>query len=955
MNSVSPLNHAAPSLPRPRWRLLAVLLLCAARLTAATYYVDYATGSDLHAGTATTTPWQHCPGDPTATGVAAGTVLNPGDTVIFKGGVTYHLAGAGGISLPWNGAAGSPITYDGNSAGTWGVGRARFTNQHGAELTAFLAANPAAYLVFRNLEIGAIGGSATLPADPGSAVPPRFGGGLAFLGGLSQATIENCTFSALGYAFAAKPMGASSLAGTALRIPSGSSVTIANCDFSRLTTAIDFQGTGSLTAITVANSSFHDGVVWSLDLPAARLGGVEVYGCIETANTAFDPANWSGYGPSPRTLSRALPAGSGIAFTATASASPAPTYQWLRNGQPVAGATAATFSLAAVTAADAATFSVQATNSLGTTLSHDFVLTVTGTAPPAPGDAIAPVITTQPLSQVAAPFGKATFSVTATGTPTPTFTWYRDGTTFNGWTGTTLVLDGVSTNDVGTYTVVVANSAGRVTSAPATLTLATPEAPPPSTPPPAPADVPPVFTTQPVSQSAAVNSTVTLSVAASGSPAPTFTWYRNDVTFSGWTGATLTIAGFSANDVGTYKAVATNSAGSATSAPAVLGVATEPTPPPSTPPAAVAPVITLQPLSQTVANRSTATFTVAASGTPAPTFTWYRNGTTFTGWTGATLTLPDVTANDTGTYTVVAANSAGSVVSRGAVLSVVPKSKISGAAAVTAGTFDAAAPSRLVNLSVRAAAGDGAAALIVGFVVRGEGEKRLLLRGSGPTLGRFGLTGTLADPVLALHSGTTLLAQNDDWSGGSDLRLASAAAGAFSFAATSTDAALISSVDAGIYSGRVTGKAAASGLALLELYDLAPESPARLVNLSVLTTLSASAQAPVVGFVVAGTAPKRLLVRAVGPSLSALGLAPAVADPKLEVFRDSTPVDANDDWSGAPELAASFVQAGAFPLIDATGRDAALVVTAQPGAYSIVVSGKDRATGQVLIEIYELP
>ena len=281
--------------------------------------------------------------------------------------------------------------------------------------------------------------------------------------------------------------------------------------------------------------------------------------------------------------------------------------------------------------------------------------------------------------------------------------------------------------------------------------------------------------------------------------------------------------------------------------------------------------------------------------------------------------------------------------------------EISGAAAVTAGTFDAAAPSRLVNLSVRAAAGDGAAALIVGFVVRGEGEKRLLLRGSGPTLGRFGLTGTLADPVLALHSGTTLLAQNDDWSGGSDLRLASAAAGAFSFAATSTDAALISSVDAGIYSGRVTGKAAASGLALLELYDLAPESPARLVNLSVLTTLSASAQAPVVGYVVAGTAPKRLLVRAVGPSLSALGLAPAVADPKLEVFRDSTPVDANDDWSGAPELAASFVQAGAFPLIDATGRDAALVVTAQPGAYSIVVSGKDRATGQVLTEIYELP
>jgi len=90
---------------------------------AAYYYVDYAGGSDANPGTSPETAWQHCPGDLFATGVAGSTALNPGDTVIFKGGVQYMLENIG-IELDWSGTPEQPITYDGNSAGTWGDGNA---------------------------------------------------------------------------------------------------------------------------------------------------------------------------------------------------------------------------------------------------------------------------------------------------------------------------------------------------------------------------------------------------------------------------------------------------------------------------------------------------------------------------------------------------------------------------------------------------------------------------------------------------------------------------------------------------------------------------------------------------------------------------------------------------------------------------------------------------------------
>jgi hypothetical protein len=110
----------------------------------------------------------------------------------------------------------------------------------------------------------------------------------------------------------------------------------------------------------------------------------------------------------------------------------------------------------------------------------------------------------------------------------------------------------------------------------------------------------------------------------------------------------------------------------------------------------------------------------------------------------------------------------------------------------------------------------------------------------------------------------------------------------------------------------------------------------------------------IAGFYVAGTGNHRVLVRAVGPTLTALGVPAALADPKLEIF-DSTgsKIAEDDNWN--PALAPTFAAVAAFPL-PAGSRDAALVLTLPAGrSYTAQVSGAGSTSGEALVEVYELP
>lgn len=266
--------------------------------------------------------------------------------------------------------------------------------------------------------------------------------------------------------------------------------------------------------------------------------------------------------------------------------------------------------------------------------------------------------------------------------------------------------------------------------------------------------------------------------------------------------------------------------------------------------------------------------------------------------------------------------------------------------------FGAESSSRLTNLSARAIAGTGDRSLIVGFVVKNAG-KSVLVRAIGPGLSALTSASTLSDPFLSIRQGAVSVMENDDWGGSATLKAAFSQLGAFPLNDQSKDAAVLGQFSAGGYTAVVTG--AGTGLAMAEIYDAdSSDHPnGKLVNISVRAETSVGDGVLIVGFVIEGTSPMRVLIRASGPSLSDLGVAGAVADPQLDVFRGNVRLDGNDNWGGRSDLKAAFNDAGAFAW-PASSKDAALIAVLAPGAYTAIVSGVAGSTGVTMAEVYEL-
>lgn len=371
--------------------------------------------------------------------------------------------------------------------------------------------------------------------------------------------------------------------------------------------------------------------------------------------------------------------------------------------------------------------------------------------------------------------------------------------------------------------------------------------------------------------------------------------------------------------------------------------------------AGAAPVFINQPRSQTMAAGTTVVFAAPASG--AASFRWERNGQPIPGATSSTLVLNRATAADAGTYTLFASNALGVAVSDSASLQIV--------------NIAAAEVGRLTNLSILTVAGAGEKVLTVGAVVgpfdRGA-SMPLVLRAVGPTLAQepFNVPGPLADPVMTFYAAgaTSPIDGNDNWGGAEPLRAAFDAVAAFPLPAASSDSALVRSLPGGVgvggYTVQVTGNGGAEGAVLAEIYDATgaarSDSAPRLINVSTLAKVDSGADLAV-GFVIGGQTARTVLVRGVGPSLTRLGVAGTMADPRLELFDNSSGqrLDSNDDWRGALEVSAAAGAVGAFPLAGGTSQDAALLVTLPPGPYSARVSGAGGAGGAVIVEVYEVP
>jgi hypothetical protein len=257
------------------------------------------------------------------------------------------------------------------------------------------------------------------------------------------------------------------------------------------------------------------------------------------------------------------------------------------------------------------------------------------------------------------------------------------------------------------------------------------------------------------------------------------------------------------------------------------------------------------------------------------------------------------------------------------------------------------AATRLTSLSVRANAGSGDQTLIVGISVSGSGQKTMLVRGVGPGLVAYGVNGTLADPQLTLFNGSTVMLTNDNWSDGNagpGVAAVTAQVQDFPLAPSSKDAAAIATPGSGLYTMHITGHGG-TGVALAEAYDADP-APAdftatRVVSFSARTQAGATDQTLIAGFVVDGPDTKRLLVRAVGPGLTAYGVTGVLADPVLTLYQGNTVIATNDDWYSDPSarvpLQTAAQQTGAFAL-DSSSKDSALLVTLPPGIYTALAA-----------------
>ncbi|MDQ3115306.1 MAG: fibronectin type III domain-containing protein [Verrucomicrobiota bacterium] len=302
------------------------------------------------------------------------------------------------------------------------------------------------------------------------------------------------------------------------------------------------------------------------------------------------------------------------------------------------------------------------------------------------------------------------------------------------------------------------------------------------------------------------------------------------------------------------------------------------------------------------------------------------------------LTIPNLTVGTTYYFVVTAYNTSGLESSHSA--------EVSGM--VAAGTANGVGEGRnkkLVNVSTRTRIDGGDSVMIGGFIVSGDSDKAIVLRAIGPSLTDAGVEGALTDPILELYDSTgALIAENDNWS---SLPAQSVPP---NFAPTNQNESLISATLApDIYTAVLRGADGETGVALYELYDL-DTANSSVRNISTRGQVGTGADVMIGGFIVGGEEPAQVVVRAIGPSLTAYGITEALPDPILELHSsDGSLIYENDNWRSGQEQ-----QILNTTLQPADDRESAIVATLPPGNYTAVIKGANGSSGVALVEIYNL-
>ncbi len=544
---------------------------------------------------------------------------------------------------------------------------------------------------------------------------------------------------------------------------------------------------------------------------------------------------------------------------------------------------------------------------------------VVGFSPP-----IAPAIETAPVAQSALAGSNVRLTVTATGAPAPGYQWLRGGQPMAGATAATLVLANVQPTDAGDYLVRVSNAHGTVSTPAVPLTIAR-------------------------GKYAGV-------YFGTGAPAGTFALHVRD---DG--GAVFAAVGTGASGVVVTRTVAIDADGRAqfTAGGAAVELTLTENGNVTGRLSAGAAVVTLA-----GSRGATAGATQAFAG-------YFLAGTTdgaatvdvFADASGRAFLLASDNRGGVGTLATAGQISAGgisgTIAANGASVTINPSA--AGAASLVGAADRVASRQRLTGLSTRAQAGAGSSATIVGFVVSGEVPKPVLVRAVGPTLAAFGVGGVLPAPKLELFRGQTVIASNAGWGtspNAGEITNVSAQVGLFALAAGSADSALLITLAPGGYTAVMTDVQGRTGNGLVEIYDLAADDGTqRLAKLSARAFVGAGDATLIAGMTVAGGAAKRVLIRAAGPTLAALGVTDALARPTLTLLEGTRVVAQNSAWSvgsDGAQIAAVAAQVGAFAFANGSA-DAALLLSLPPGNYTAQITGAGGTSGVALVEVYELP
>jgi len=260
-----------------------------------------------------------------------------------------------------------------------------------------------------------------------------------------------------------------------------------------------------------------------------------------------------------------------------------------------------------------------------------------------------------------------------------------------------------------------------------------------------------------------------------------------------------------------------------------------------------------------------------------------------------------------------------------------------------------ALPAQALNISGRARVEIGEGVAISGFIITGTGPKRVGVRGIGPSLANFGVSGPLADPVIQLSRGDgSLVMANDNWKNTQQAEIT----GAGLAPSNDKEAALIATLTAGNYTAIVTGKNGGTGVALAEVYDLDQAADSRLANVSTRAQVGTGPDVLIGGFITGNKiGATRVAVRALGPSLQQFGIANPLPDPRLELRNaNGALLASNDNWQSDASQAALISSYGLAP---PNNLESAIAISLAPGPYTAIVTGKNNQTGIGLIEIYD--